>query len=189
MKKTIIFVILFLITAAYSDVSLGIILQNRFENNNHHTPGQADVSNSTFDIKAGPVFRFMNNDFEITPSLGIHDIYSATKQPNNETSNNEASLFLECGLYFYLLRNNIFVFSLGPKFGSEFWLTHTESTIGIGMPLNFDFDFNRNICLRISADAAWVGYTYIKNGDNTQGKFLWNLTSILEPYLFLFFNF
>jgi hypothetical protein len=171
---------------ANGQVSLGITLQNHFDNHNNDTIS----SSSTFDMLAGPVVRFLVADkWELDPTLGFHYIRTANKSGPNETTGNEFGMFLGCGLFFHLLSNDIFRFSLGPDLYGDFWFTHNENTVGVGMPINFDFLFNRAWSLRVSARAVDISYKATKNGNARNGWFNYNLQSVFIPSFTVFYTF
>jgi hypothetical protein len=186
MKRMAVIFLLSTALVASAQVSLGITLQNHFENYNNDT----NSSSSTFDLLAGPVVRFMIADkWELDPTLGFHYIYTANKNGQNQTTGNEFGMFVGCGLFFHLFSNDYFRFSLGPDLYGDFWFTHDEYTFGIGMPINFDFLFNRAWSIRVSARAVDISYQAWKNSNNRNGRFNYNLQSILAPSFTLFYTF
>jgi hypothetical protein len=186
MKRIAIIIILSTALAASAQVSLGITLQNHFENHNIDT----NSTSTTFDLLAGPILRFMIAEkCELDPTLGFHYIHTANKQGQNQTTGNEFGMFLGCGLFFHLFSNDYIRFSLGPDLYGDFWFTHNENIVGIGMPINFDFLFNRTWSIRVSAMAVDISYHARKNGNATEGWFNYNLQSIFIPSFTVFYTF
>ena len=117
---------------------------------------------------------------EVTPQAGF--IYQSTHSTFTG-GNNNGGIFIGCGLYFYALSTQSVKLSLGPDFEIDVLFTNpSQTTIDLGMPLNFDFDFNRTWCVRVSARV--FDFTYESSGNRTG----YSLLSILAPSLTLFYT-
>lgn len=181
MKRFIIFIVLCVALAANCQVSIGLRLENKYAKSSNPNGNTSD-----FSLRLGPVVRIpLSGTMEVTPQAGF--IYNSTQSTNTGgTSNSSSGLFLGCGLYFYAMSTQSVKLSLGPDFEIDaLFKNPTQTTFDLGMPLNFDFDFNRTWCVRVSARV--FDFTYTSSGDGTSQSG-YSLLSILAPSLTLFYT-
>jgi hypothetical protein len=157
MKKAVfLFVIFCSAITTFAEISLGIMTYTNYWANS--TQAKSFNSGTTIttgtSVILGPALRLvLTNDLELTPELGVN------------VDNEDWGGIVGCGLYFHFINLEHFSFSLGPKLSSSFYFTKTDASFGIGLPLNFDFNINRTLGLRLSVVSAGWSYRYWE--DNT----------------------
>ncbi len=183
-----------LLTAALTanaQVSLGLTIQNSLDSYTYSSdPATPSTNTTSFDMLAGPAFRIMmSRNFELAPSGGFQYQYQSNANGQTTTSITQVGTYLGCGLYFYLLSQGFVRFSLGPDVNANFWFSHDEEIVGVGLPLNLDFQLNPSWSIRASARAFEISYHGEKTGTQTSGWFDYNLQTVLSPSFTLYYTF
>ena len=164
-----------------------------------------------------------SNSFYIRPYIGIHPTklvevspfvgwslssnsrkteYSNTNS-TTESSSSQGALWLGCGLFFHVVRGEVFGVSIGPELGYGWnfepsdaqYDKYYNADIRVACPLNIDLHFTKTFSARLSTDLALYNFnattteaknssTEIKNHTST-----FDLRSIFQPIFGLYFNF
>jgi hypothetical protein len=193
MKKTVFLLIIWSAVAASSQISVGLTLVNHFStsSNKADTPNATTTSASNFNLSLGPVVRIMvSTSAEVAPYIGFMvDNLSIKDQNGQTTTTSQGGMFFGCGLYFFVLSSSNVKFSLGPRAYCDFWFSHTDVNIGVGLPLNFDFGLGGPWSIRASASVVDIKYAHYRIRNEINNGFSYSLSSIFSPELSFFVTF
>jgi hypothetical protein len=183
------------IAAGNAQTSIGLNVHSSLTSVSHKDDNfpLSNSNSSDFIVIAGPILRIMlGSDREVDPYAGFS--FSNTNSSNNSSS--QLGFWLGCGYFFHAAHLGILTFSLGPDLSVDFYLPPSNSGsdyakygINAGVPLNFDFEFSRNVDIRISASAFTIGYSYLKSAGVSDDNASYNLESILMPSFTFFLTF
>ncbi len=160
-------------------------------------------------IGVQPYFGIYPNDLiEISPFIGFYSSSSSTENEstNSETSSTQGSMALGCGLYFHVVRGEVFDVSVGPQIGYQpFFKPNTEpyeteydtyykANLWIACPFNIDMHFTKYFSARLSTDLIrYNNYNFTTETEGGSETDIhtdeFDLRSIFQPRFGLFFTF
>ena len=195
MRKAILILALLFSSIAFADFSVGLNLD--FSN-------RSDISSDAPDNNA-------NSDYYIRPYLGIHASDLIEKSPFfvtyfdiNGGEVNFSQYGFGCGVFFHMVRNELFHLSLGPELEFLFgfrpnnaaYSSYFDMDINLGAPLNLDIHINKLLGVRLSSNIIGFGWEITnieyENANQPDEKYRFMTTSlktIFDPSFTIFFKF
>lgn len=200
----IIIVVLFSLSA-WAEVSLGINLStslNREVKKEEVQQGEQYERTTTYVFNIYPSLIIVpTGKFEIVPTFGF--TLRKEKRVDEDTDGEERERYDRtdlgvgggCGLFFRLIKSNVFRLSLGPDvfflyFNPEGGENETID-VSLGLPVNVDFLLSQRLFLRLGSRLVTVRYVFENEGadEHTNSFTFFDIESMLEARLGFFFTF